>query len=122
MYRWRKQGMIPNCGVIAVAIIADCSIKKAEEVIGSKGRTSTTDLAKGLKKLGFKCPSRLKVLKNKPELAIGKLKNRKWGSHCHWHWVVIYKDKIFDGNYGNKYGKVKWKKGWKITSYLPVEK
>ena len=110
--------MMPNCGVIAVAIIADCSIKKAEEAIGLKGRTSTTDLAKGLKKLGFKCPSRLKVLKNKPELAIGKLKNDKWGNH--WHWVVIYKDKIFDGNYGNRLGKVKWGKDWRITSYLPI--
>lgn len=118
--RWRKQGTIPNCGVIAVAVVADCSIKKAVEAIGLNGRASTTDLARGLRKLGFKCPSRLKVLKNKPKLAIGKLKNRKWGSH--WHWVVIYKDKIFDGNFGNKYGKVNWKKGWRITSYLPITK
>ncbi len=120
MYKWKKQPNRPICGQVAVSVIANCSIKKAIEIIGKDKTTKTKDLAKGLRKLGFKCSTRLKVLKNKPELAIGRLKNRK--SNYSWHWVVIYKDKIFDGNYGDKFGKVKWKKGWRITSYLPVEK
>ncbi len=120
MYKWKKQSNKPNCGQIAVSVIANCSIKKATRAIGKSGYTKTIDLARGLRKLGFKCPSRLKVLKNKPELAIGRLKNRR--SNYYWHWVVVYKDKIFDGRYGDRFGNVKWKKGWRITSYLPVER
>ena len=118
MYRWKKQPHRPICGQIAVAVIANCSIKKAIEVIGKDSYTTTKDLARGLRKLGFKCPSRLQRLKEKPKLAIAKLKNHKYN----WHWVVIIQDKIFDGKYGNKSGKVKWKKDWRITSYLPIEK
>lgn len=118
MYRWKKQPNKPICGQVAVSVIANCSIKKAIEVVCKKGRTKTKDLAKGLRKLGFKCPLRLQRLKEKPELAIAKLKNHKYN----WHWVVIYKDKIFDGTYGDKFGNVNWKKNWRITSYLPIKK
>lgn len=109
MYRWKKQPDRPVCGQIAVSVIANCSMKKAIKVIGKDKYTKTKDLARGLKKLGFKCPLRLKVFKkNKPELAIAKLSYPD--TKHQWHWVVVYKDKIFDGNYGNKLGKVKWEK------------
>ena len=119
--RWRKQkSNNPNCGIIAVAVIANCSIKKAIEAIGSDGETSTEDLAKGLRKLGFKCPNKLKVFKkNIPKLAIAKVSIPD--TH-HWHWVAIYNDKIFDGVNGNKNGNVFWRNGWRMTSYLPIEK
>ena len=117
---WRKQGKKPNCGIIALAVVANCSIKKVVEIIGLNGRTSTTDLAKGLRKLGFSCPNRLRAFrKNKPPFAIAKVSIPN--TH-HWHWVVVYKDKIYDGANGTRDGKVKWKKGWRITSYLPIKK
>jgi len=119
-YKWRKQKPKKrNCGIIAVAIIANCSIKKAEEAIGKTGRTKTKDLQRGLRNLGYNCPSKLKRLKNRPELAIAKL---KYPNSHNWHWVVIYKEKIFDGVYGDKNGNVKWDEGDKISSYLPIEK
>ena len=102
-----------------MAVITGCSIKKATKAIGLEKYTNTKELANGLRKLRFKCSSRLKVLKNKPKVAIAKL---KYPGTKKWHWVVIYKDKIFDGVYGDKFGKVKWERGWRITSYLPVER
>ena len=118
MYKWKKQPNKPICGQVAVSVIANCSIEKAIRAVGKTGRTKTVDLVRGLRKLGFTCPSRLQILKEKPELAIAKLKNHKYN----WHWVVIYKDKIFDGIYGDRFGNVKWKKWWRITSYLPIKK
>ena len=119
MYKWKKQPARPICGQVAVSVIANCSIEKAIKVIGRKSYTTTKHLAKGLRKLGFKCPLRLQRLKKRPKLAIAKLTK---GTHRNWHWVVIYKDKIFDGNYGNRFGNVKWKRGWRLTSYLPIER
>lgn len=125
MRKWIKQ--LPgkkNCGVIAVAVIAEVSVEVAAEAIGEKGATSTKDLAKGLRKLGFQCPDRCVRVKPDqpfPELAIGHLSDPKRKSG--WHWVVIDGDKIWDGMTGSPDGKtVYWKAGWKITSYLPVTK
>ena len=118
--KWIKQkDNGKNCGQIAVAVITGCSIKKADEAIRCKKYTNAKELSNGLRKLGYKCPSRLKVLKNKPKIAIAKLKKP---NKSNWHWVVIYKDKIYDGYYGNKDGEVSWEDSWRITSYLPVEK
>lgn len=117
--RWRQQYDIPNCGVIAVAVIADCSIKKAIEVIGKNGNTKTKDLARGLEKLGYECPERLQRLKERPKLAIAKLSIPN--TH-RWHWVVIGGDKIYDGVHGNKKGEVSFPEGYRITSYLPITK
>lgn len=118
MIKWKKQkDKRNNCGIIAVSIIANCTIKEAEKAIGKSSYTKTKDLVRGLRKLGFTCSDRLKVLKNTPELAIAKLSKPH---KKNWHWVVIYKGKIFDGVYGDKEGNVKWESGWKLTSYLPV--
>ena len=118
--RWRKQIKGKhNCGVIAVAVIANCSIEMAEKAIGETGYTNTKDLQRGLENLGFQCPGRLKRLKIRPKLAIAKL---SYPNTYKWHWVVIYKEKIFDGIYGNKEGFADWGKEWRITSYLPIEK
>ncbi len=120
MRKWIKQIKGKhNCGIIAVAVIAGCSIKRAEEAIGYKGYTDTKDLQRGLMNLGFKCPGRLKRLKIRPKLAIAKL---TYPDNSKYHWVVVYKEKIFDGAHGNKQGIVNWEKDWRITSYLPIKK
>lgn len=108
-----------NCGVIAVAVLAEVSIEEAEKAIGKKGCTTTKDLVKGLRALGFSCPDRCMRIP-KPTLGIGHLSNpnRKNG----WHWIVIDGDKIYDGINGNPDGTVKWKDGWRLTSYIPVTK
>ena len=116
-YYWKKQSKNKkNCGTIAVSIVAKCSIKTAEQAIGEINRTTTKELIKGLKQLRIKCDKRLKR-KKCPKLAIAKLiyPNKK-----NWHWVVVSGDKIFDGIYGKRNGTVKWKRSWKITSYLEI--
>lgn len=108
------------CGQIAVAIIANITLENAIKLIGRKrNSTRTKDLTYALRSLGYKCPDRCKKMPVHPKLAIGHLDipKRKSG----WHWVVIDGDKIFDGIYGTPDGKVKWEKGWRITSYLPIE-
>lgn len=108
-----------NCGVIAVAVIAEVPLEVAEVAVEKKGCTTTKDLARGLRRLGFDCPDRCQR-KPRPQLGIGHLSDpkRKHG----WHWVVIDGDKIYDGISGFPDGTVEWKKGWKLTSYLPVTK
>lgn len=124
MRTWIRQ--LPNkknCGVIAVAVIADVPLSVAEAAIGKKGSTTTKDLARGLRALGYNCPDRCKrvtLLTPPIELAIGHLSDPKRKSG--WHWVVLEGDKIYDGIFGHPNGTVKWKKGWMITSYLPVTK
>jgi len=122
MSKWIKQSYsISNCGQIAVSVITGISIKRISAIIGKDEETKTKDLVKSLRELGYRCPNRLKVFKkNIPQLAIGKLSYPN--TTYNWHWVAIINDKIYDGRYGNKNGKVKWKKDWKITSYLPCEK
>lgn len=107
-----------NCGVVAVAVLTETSVALAAEAIGKDGATTTKQLAKGLRKLGWNCPTRLKVMP-RPPLAIAKLKDPKRSG---WHWVVVDGDKIFDGISGKPDGTVKWKKGRKMTSFLPVTK
>lgn len=46
-YRWRNQGELPNCGIIAVAVIANCScdliISNGKEVIRVEVRRAKRD-------------------------------------------------------------------------------
>ena len=108
-----------NCGIIAVAVLTGVSIEIAANAIGKNGATTTKQLSCGLHKLGYECPNRLQVGK-RPPLGIAKLvdPSRRSG----WHWVVVDGEKIYDGINGLPDGTVRWKKGWKLTSYLPVTK
>lgn len=124
--KWRNQKSgTKTCGQIAIAVILNISLKKAIKLVGHDTYTNTKDLIKILRQHNYQCPNRLKHLKRAPELAICKLsyikKNNKYVSH--WHWVVIYKDKIFDGVYGDSKGNVTWKNSdtMRITSYLPIK-
>ena len=118
MRTWIKQEPHKkNCGVIAVAVIANVPVNVAAEHIGKDGATTTKQLVKGLRSLGFKCPDRCKKMP-RPPLGIAQMHDdhRRSG----WHWVVVDEDKVFDGLNGKPDGTVDWEKWWKITSYLPV--
>jgi hypothetical protein len=69
-----------------------------------------------LKKFKIKCDSKLRR-KRLSDLAIGAVKRNKIFSD---HWVVVWKNKIFDGNLGLKSGKVMWHSDWKIVSYINI--
>ncbi len=122
MRTWIKQEpKKKNCGVIAVAVIADISLEEAAKAIGKNGTTTTKQLVKGLRALGYKCPNRCTKFKLPlPQMAIAQMRdpNRKSG----WHWVAIVNGRIYDGIYGSQDGVVKWPFGAKMTSYLSVEK
>ena len=112
-----------NCGQIAVAVLAGVSLEESIKAVGKKGSTTTKQLAKGLRALGYQCPDRCKrvTLFTPPiSLAIGQLRCPKRSSG--WHWVVLDGDKIYDGIHGKPNGTVKWDKCCRITSYLPVTK
>ncbi len=107
-----------NCGVIAVAVVASIPVNVAAEHIGKDGTTTTKQLVKALRKLGYKCPDRLKRMP-RPPLGIAKLTDPK---RKNWHWVVVDGDKIYDGINGKDDGTVNWKDGWRMTSYLSISK
>lgn len=115
----QKKGSM-NCGQIALSHLTGVPYKRIIKMVGHDTSTHTTELAKVLRKLGYKCHNRLRAFKkNKPQLAIAKI---TIPHSSNWHWVAVVGNKIYDGANGNRYGKAKWKKGWRITSYLPVEK
>jgi len=118
--RWKKQANKGNCGQNCISMITGIGLRKIYKIIGHDQGTKTRELIKCLRKLGYKCSDKLKIFnKNIPELAICKLKYPD--SHS-WHWVVKYKDKIFDGHYGDNNGNLRWEEDWRISTYLPIEK
>jgi len=74
--KWKKQYDKRNCGQIAVAVITGQPLREVYEIIGHDGGTKTKDLARALRKFGYSCPNKLKKLKEKPKLAIGKLNHK----------------------------------------------
>lgn len=120
MRTWIKQEpKKKNCGVIAVAVIAGVSVSVAAFHIGKNGATTTKQLAKGLRALGYQCPDRCRKMP-RPPLGIAQMRHPKRKSG--WHWVVVDGDKIYDGIDGNPDGTVNWPSDWKMTSFLPVTK
>jgi len=95
MRKWIKQDKRRCCGQIAVAVITGRSLKYIIKLIGHDHGTQTRELARVLWKLGYKCPSRLKRLKERPKLAIAKLSHKLRHG---WHWVVIDRKKFMMGS------------------------
>ena len=116
--KWKKQHGKPNCGQIALSVITGKSLKEIYKIVGHDGSTKTKELASCLKHFGYNTHTRLKVLKTKPQFAIGKL---KYPNRVNWHWVVVDGEKIYDGIHGTNSGKVKWKRGWKLSSFLEIK-
>lgn len=119
MRKWIKQPDKPKrcCGQVAIAVLAGITLNVSRKIVDVNGGTTTKDLIKALRALGFKCPDRCI---RSPRPALGLAKMRKPSHKHNWHWVVVDGNKIYDGIDGNPDGTVNWKKSWKITSYLPV--
>ena len=117
MSRWIAQPDKQCCGQIAVAIVANISLKESIEIFGHDSYTSTKDIVHVLKFLGFICNKHLKR-KRTSILCIAKVWRPEWKQN--WHWVVLKGNKIYDGVYGDKTGKAKWPVGAKITSCLNI--
>lgn len=112
-YYWKKQPKdVPCCGQLAVSVILKKNLKDTCELFGHSKGTSTKDLIKVLNGKEFKCDTKLR--RTRPELSIAKVTIPNSG---HWHWVVVHKDKIYDGANGT----VTWEENWRITSYLEIK-
>lgn len=117
--QWHGQYKKRNCGQIAVAVVTGKSVEEIEAHFGHDTGTKTKDLKRALDYYGYTIPNRLKRLKEAPDFCIAKLQHPLRKS---WHWVVIHEDKIYDGVWGNETGTVSWLRGYKITSFLPIER
>lgn len=114
------------CGQCCVAMATSSTIEQAQEACGKKYSTPTKSLVKGLRALGAKCVSGKLVpiygeLYKLPRFAVLKvvINNRQSG----WHWVLKYKDQIFDPASGTRTIEVfKNLPGYRITSYLEIYK
>lgn len=94
--KWIEQKDRMTCGQCCIAMIAGISVKKACEIIGHSHGTKTKELAKALRKLGFKCKNSLKI--EEPEfLAIVK---QSIPGTSNWHWVVFYNGNYYDAAKG----------------------
>ena len=116
-YYWKKQKHPSQyCGQLALSIILHKKLSDTIKIFGHDKSTSAQDLINILHMFKIKCESKLRR-KRLSNLAIGALKRDKYYSD---HWVVVWKNKIFDGNLGLKSGKVLWNKNWRIVSYLNI--
>jgi hypothetical protein len=113
------------CGQYCVAMLADVTPAEAIKSIGKRGRTSTRDLVRGLRKLGYACADqaeRIGRAETVPSFGIIKLTiDRGPGARpqCGRHWILVYNGVSYDpaGRAWDSY----IGDGWKATSYLPIE-
>lgn len=130
--RWIEQKGSNNCGQIAVAVLADVELEIIERMVGHKHGTNTHTLVRVLRELGFKCRDDCRV-RTRPEMGLGqvhdtfgvlRLRNGEYirRKRHGWHWVAIDGPRIWDGVNGTKDGTVLWPAGYRLTSFLPVER
>lgn len=106
------------CGQACIAMIADISLEVAKKVTRPRGRgTTTAELVKALRRLGFSCPDKMTRLSRKDwnieGLAIVRMNHRRSGR---WHWLVVDDGKLLDPS---PYGLSVFSK---ISSYLPIRR
>ena len=106
------------CGQACVAMIADISLDGSIKLFGTKGVTTTKQVALVLQNLGFKCENRLKRITKFFKLPIEKIflfrliwKNKK-GSH----WVIWNGDEQRWYDPANKH--YLHKDYWKNSKYM----
>ena len=118
-YYWKKQDDNNSCGQLAVSIIVKKPVKEIYKLLkGYKSYTNAKIIIALLRYYGIRCDSNLQFTR-KSDLAICKLTDTK-DKNGYYHFIVIWKDKIFDGANGYRNGTVRWEKHWKITSYINI--
>ncbi len=76
-------------------MIAGVDINEAIKAVGHAKATKTKELVSGIRKLGFDCQDRLKIISGGaiPDRSIVKI---ALPNTSNWHWVVKNNDKIYD--------------------------
>lgn len=109
MLKLVRQGLLPVCGQACVATLTGrpleeiIELSKQVKISDRTGGTRTRELAKILRRCGFQCPSRLRIIGEKSlddiPNAILKLRTKKsyfldWRGS--WHWVLWWDRVIYD--------------------------
>jgi hypothetical protein len=122
MRRWHSQDpRRRTSGQVAVAVITGRPVEEVIERIGHSHHTTTRELARVLGQYGYLCRERsipANELKELPRLGLAQVHSTQ---SSRWHWVAVEDGHVFDGIWGDAYGTVEWPKGFRITSYLPIE-
>lgn len=113
------------CGQYCVAMLTEKTPTEAIKAIGKRGRTSTKDLVRGLRKLGCACADgAVRIGKGQimPSFGILKLTIDRGPAarpQCGRHWILVYNGISYDpaGRAWRSYQA----DGWRATSYLPIE-
>ena len=135
MSPWIKQDRNNNCGQVAVAVVTGTAVREVEKIIGHAHDTSTKELRRALRKLGYRTPLRLQSRHtfekgNKPGV-VAVIATLCRPRRRNWHWVVLMGEPaynahglvaeiIYDGVCGSPDGSVCWVAGSRVTSYLPI--
>lgn len=83
------------CGQACIAMIANVDIHTAILAVGHAKSTKTKEIISGLRRLGFDCQSRLRVI-SKGVIPNGSIVKILKPHTRNWHWVVSNNDKIYD--------------------------
>ena len=107
------------CGQTCVAMITGCTLAQAT-LLTSEGRTGTKHLVAALRILGCTFPNGTQLKRTSVGLprgtSIGRVSKRGvWATH----WVVIHQGQVLDPAFGLN---PRRPAGWRITSYLRVDR
>jgi hypothetical protein len=84
------------CGQTCLAMLAGTSIQAVIAAVGKRGSTNVTDLARGLRQLGFDSASALTLVQEDqtwPDIYIAQVKYPK---KRNWHWVLFANGALYD--------------------------
>ena len=112
------------CGHCCVAMISGYPLSDVIDFIGHDRGTSTKELTRVLRKIGFSCSRRAKRIGKYsilPDLCIliSRSANNNKGN---WHWILYNKGKIYDSRCRkpHEYEKYIKRKKVRITSYIEI--
>lgn len=106
------------CGQACVATVTGVDLEDAITAVGTRGKTNTAKLKKGLHRLGVRCDAR-RTRGFPPKTVTAFL---YWKSDDHAHWMVWHKGKYYDPAAGvfRKPPQHTIDGGARVTSYLKV--
>lgn len=100
VYLVKQQG--GTCGQACIAMIGNLSFKRAKELCGRGGGTTTSNICEFLDRIGAQHSGKLQsITKNHPlpELGIVAVKDYTAGWRnikSNWHWIVVSRGMLYD--------------------------
>ena len=113
-----------QCGQACVAMVLGLTLEAAICLVGKRGSTRTKDLVRALRMHGYKCPDRLKRLRDDEALPRRAILKVKLEGDRNWHWVLIWDGMWHDPDQYSGQPLRKVNRWWanQVSSYLEVMK